>query len=132
MELRKKLKAKREEEEVMLARRSFNQKKADPQDPATTRLKHPSSKIHSNSFNQKSNNNRIDYFTDQRENFSQKSEQKNLATGDPEKRNLEAQKAVDKRNIFKAIGKVKSFTPITLNEQKRTERLGNNLSVFRR
>ena len=45
---------------------------------------------------------------------------------------MEAQKAVDKRNIFKAIGKVKSFTPITLNEQKRTARLGNNFSVFGR
>jgi hypothetical protein len=70
MELRKKLKGKREEEELMLARSNMNQRKADDHDPATTRLKNPSNKIHSNSFNQKSNNNRIDYFTDQRENFS--------------------------------------------------------------
>ena len=131
MELRKKLKGKREEEELMLARSNMNQRKADDHDPATTRLKNPSNKIHSNSFNQKSNNNRIDYFTDQRENFSQMSDKKHLAIGDPEKRNQEVQKAVDKRNIFKAIGKVKSFTPITLNEQKRSERLGNRLSTFR-
>ena len=141
MRLRQQIKKYKEEDETQLSRYYPHNMKNQSNEANSVNRTKEEKKIYSNSFNQKSNNNRIDYFTDQRSQKSLKSEKNkiiaigkgfgNSSVEKGSKKHLDKWKATDKRNIFKQIGKVQSFSAQTKNEKKRTERLNNEFSAFR-